>query len=411
MTYLYFAKHEFLITTIMKSFVFSIILTFWGFELLAQVKTHIDSVNYSWKAHQMLTESHKPNLLTFDFSDTLGIPFSKFWTQSGNDSLAGIYFYSWDATEKALNIHFNYSNRTKSNTNALLSYDWSKHQQSGSSFNPFLYSLDSVEGVFLDISAADAAKLVLNYRTVGLSDSAQVRFDLSDGNGRQTNWVSPKHTLKPSTSYQDVTFSWAESSNGNNEWNQDVSEAMDAWSTSWFGIDNGRTVGITGKPLANGLPGIGKGGVDIIPVDLSSICKFTMYINEKDIALSGIDTNFSIFIKSITIGDKLASTDDQIVFGHQNICSCCHYPWDTVSTKIVPNDLEIKIYPNPSKEFIKIETKATISQIEIINSVGIVVSQMTGQSHISVSNLDKGIYTVRATTNGYMALTGGFVKE
>jgi hypothetical protein len=405
----------------MKKILLSITAAFVSLGLFAQLKTnglsHTDSVTTMWKAQQLLTEMYKPQLVKFDFSGITNEIMSYFYVPSnanGNDSLDGIYKYSWDTTEYALNIHFNYSNRKKSNTEAFLSCDWSKHQQSGTSFNPFLHSLDSVEGVFIDMSGADAAKLVLHYRTVGLSDSAQIRFDLSDANGRQSNWVSPKHTLKPSTSYQDIEFSWAESSNGNNEWNQDVSEAMDAWSTSWFGIDNGRTVGITGKPLTNGLPGIGKAGVDIIPIDLSSICKFTMYINEGDIALSGVDTNFSIYFKSIQMGDKLACTDDQylISFTHGWYTACCgEICGHNDESAIVPNNLDFKIYPNPTKESIKIETKATISQVEIINSIGIVVSQTTGQSHISISNLAQGFYTVRATTNGYAVLTSSFIKE
>jgi hypothetical protein len=76
------------------------------------------------------------------------------------------------------------------------------------------------------------------------------------------------------------------------------------------------------------------------------------------------------------------------------------FKYDFILTAIkdysIPED--IKMYPNPAKEYVTIEFEGLSSErVEILNSAGIKVIDKTilsGQS-INISHLKTGIYTVR----------------
>jgi len=397
----------------MRTIILSIIILFVCFSISAQVKTqglttsssHLDSVNVMWNVNTRVRA--RPLVLTVDLTDTNYINKSNWGIQTDNDSMTDFVSYKWEAKEKALKLGFDYTNHVGNNLTSLF-FEWPHHNISNSIWNPFIET-DSLYGVFLDLTDPWSRFLTLTYKADGLDDSAYIRFDLTDANGRQSNFHSPRKKIYKDSNYHDITVSWVNDTNLNKESN--VLGLVDGWSTSWFGIDNGRKNSISGKLLPNGLPSIGKGGIDTIPLDLTKICKFNIYINDSLKANSGIDKKFDIYIKKIVIGDALSiGTTDEFIFGW---CGCEPWPWifDTVLTKNISEKQVIKIYPNPVKDHITLETKATISQIEIINSIGLVVLQSKGQSQISVTNLAKGFYIVKATTNDYAVLTGGFVKE
>ncbi|VBB48368.1 exported hypothetical protein [uncultured Paludibacter sp.] len=75
-----------------------------------------------------------------------------------------------------------------------------------------------------------------------------------------------------------------------------------------------------------------------------------------------------------------------------------------VKTSLTPveqikNDA-IKIYPNPAKNYINIQTKEDIKSIEIVNSAGSVVSISNGNVHVlSVNNLTNGTYIIKVKNN------------
>ncbi|MGC3979392.1 MAG: SUMF1/EgtB/PvdO family nonheme iron enzyme [Paludibacteraceae bacterium] len=59
-------------------------------------------------------------------------------------------------------------------------------------------------------------------------------------------------------------------------------------------------------------------------------------------------------------------------------------------------DNEVRIFPNPAKNYIHIETKGTIKSIEIINSTGSVVNTSYGNVNVlAVDNLTNGTYIVK----------------
>lgn len=66
------------------------------------------------------------------------------------------------------------------------------------------------------------------------------------------------------------------------------------------------------------------------------------------------------------------------------------------------NDNSIKIFPNPAKDFINIQTKKNIETIEIINSSGSTVLVTDGNNKtLSVNNLSNGLYIIRIKDNSH----------
>jgi uncharacterized protein YjdB len=287
--------------------------------------TNKDSVEILWNAHKKLTVDHKPTLITFDFSDTTNLSFTKFWTHSAanNNASLAFYKYSWDATEKALKIDIDFTlggtaTPPATNYSAILNYNWLKQVKgfNSVSFNPFINSGDSVEGVMLDLTNKYSRVFNLNYKVVNLRDSAQLRIDLGDANGRVSNNFSPKHTLHPSSSYQDVRFAWDRSDINYNEWNQDMKEMQDGWSSQWQTINTNRYSSVTGGAMVGGLPNLQQGGIGIYNLDTANIGEWDMYFDDGLIASQGTDVTFSVYINKIQIGDPAAQgTADEYVFG------------------------------------------------------------------------------------------------
>jgi glucose/arabinose dehydrogenase len=72
---------------------------------------------------------------------------------------------------------------------------------------------------------------------------------------------------------------------------------------------------------------------------------------------------------------------------------------------------ELQFYPNPSGNVLNISCGAHIEWLEIYDSFGKLVSQQQNSLSADVSELNPGIYTVRACTSGQENLCKKFVKE
>jgi len=57
--------------------------------------------------------------------------------------------------------------------------------------------------------------------------------------------------------------------------------------------------------------------------------------------------------------------------------------------------LNLSIYPNPTKNILKINSNTTISQIEIYNELGVVVLSNLNKNNIDISTLDQGLYFIK----------------
>lgn len=75
------------------------------------------------------------------------------------------------------------------------------------------------------------------------------------------------------------------------------------------------------------------------------------------------------------------------------------------------NKAEIVIYPNPVVDILKIVSENEVKQVEIINSLGIVVLVAEGSNSISVSNLPNGVYLLKAITVDNNVLINNFIKK
>jgi len=69
-----------------------------------------------------------------------------------------------------------------------------------------------------------------------------------------------------------------------------------------------------------------------------------------------------------------------------------------------PSIFKVKVYPNPAKDFITVDTPDTVSQILIANSIGQIVKSVNSKQKsekIDVSDLNDGLYFVKVeTTSG-----------
>ena len=262
----------------MKKFFLTVAVACCSFAMQAQLSatsTHLDSVYYLWNSHKRLTVDHKPTLITFDFSDTTTMPFSKLYAGSLLQNNTVIR-YSWDATEKALKVDIAYARHSDGNSSNVLGFDWTNWVKAETSerFNPFINADDYVEGIFLDMSAQSSRELVMNAKAVDLSDSATVSFCLLDANGRVSDFKRPQHTIKSSNTYSESTYKW--NVNGqSDEWNQDVNELIDGYTYNYLGVQNGRS-DVNNENKSVKLPVIAGSLVDKIKKNLSQQTKIIL---------------------------------------------------------------------------------------------------------------------------------------
>ncbi len=71
---------------------------------------------------------------------------------------------------------------------------------------------------------------------------------------------------------------------------------------------------------------------------------------------------------------------------------------------------ELAIYPNPATDYVQIQTKLQISQIEIINVAGQVIHKNRQSKTVDINKIPRGIYFLRASTNNGI-ITRTIIKE
>lgn len=69
------------------------------------------------------------------------------------------------------------------------------------------------------------------------------------------------------------------------------------------------------------------------------------------------------------------------------------------SQKLVENNLnQLEVYPNPTTGVVNIKTDLELEKIQVINSMGQVVSEQT-KHEFSIKSLSPGVYSLRIKTN------------
>lgn len=114
-----------------------------------------------------------------------------------------------------------------------------------------------------------------------------------------------------------------------------------------------------------------------------------------------------------TVNDTFANVDPTYVFnvGKAAVGALQHFAMATIAqldTKDVSlNSLEtVKVYPNPSKDFINIELPKGIKdfQVEITDMNGRLMSSTQNETRINVSTLTNGVYLCNIKTNSQTAV-------
>lgn len=83
----------------------------------------------------------------------------------------------------------------------------------------------------------------------------------------------------------------------------------------------------------------------------------------------------------------------------------------TSAVNLLNENLVFKIYPNPSKEYINIETKGNENfKVELLNLFGETLLTMNNQNEINISDLTKGLYIVKLTI-GSLNYVQKLIKE
>ncbi|WCO02339.1 aryl-sulfate sulfotransferase [Psychroserpens ponticola] len=73
-------------------------------------------------------------------------------------------------------------------------------------------------------------------------------------------------------------------------------------------------------------------------------------------------------------------------------------PCDVLSTEEFAFE-DVTVYPNPATDVIKVNSTHQINKIEIYNSLGAIISQVSNSNEINVSSYNSGIYFVRISSD------------
>jgi predicted outer membrane repeat protein len=93
-----------------------------------------------------------------------------------------------------------------------------------------------------------------------------------------------------------------------------------------------------------------------------------------------------------------------------------YYFEQTVFTATKENlgSLSLKVYPNPAKEYIKINSKHSVRKVTIVNLAGQLVwenSDINVNNKIDVSSFDNGLYIIKLVTEDGKVMTEKMIKE
>ena len=77
-----------------------------------------------------------------------------------------------------------------------------------------------------------------------------------------------------------------------------------------------------------------------------------------------------------------------------------------IGESIDENEVMFAIYPNPAKDYVKINSNASTFEYQLINSLGQVVisGSASGEHQIDVANINKGVYFLKVVAEGETAI-------
>ena len=168
---------------------------------------------------------------------------------------------------------------------------------------------------YIDMTDIANRTIAVYCKLVDNTDSATIRFDIFDVNGRYTNFdnSSCKKGIKPSVDFQKIVFNWSYDSGGDPNniggWNEDAPTFNDGYAGDFWGVKTGhwdRTIPVTGLPRVT----YGAGGY-LVPLEAAYIIpKFSFSTNGggktdswvKAMAAGTLDKDYSLLIQKIEFG-------------------------------------------------------------------------------------------------------------
>ncbi|MFV0471973.1 MAG: T9SS type A sorting domain-containing protein, partial [Paludibacteraceae bacterium] len=90
------------------------------------------------------------------------------------------------------------------------------------------------------------------------------------------------------------------------------------------------------------------------------------------------------------------------------------WKWDNAASGIetTTTEIDISVYPNPTNNVLKIDSKAIIAKIEILDTNGLLVKVVKGQATtIDVSNLTEGYYLIKFVTDDNRSIVKKIIKN
>jgi len=302
-------------------------------SLSAQTSTANNSFIAAWSAKHNTNNVFKRAVL--DFSDSNLIVE---WNNHKmiQPSTQNIHTISYDNTEHALKIAYTYiGDGTADNYDGAVTMGYgytrkndSTSQGSTNAFNPFLEN-DSIIGSYIDMSDVNNRSIRFTYKVknLDLTDSASIRFDLFDVNGRETNDNSSsiKKRLQTGNQWQTITCYWGYNSSNDpgyiTGWNQDALTFADGYSEKWWEISNGqnKTIATSGLPTPTSRP-------YTVPLDTNFILPQILFqINSgsksdswvRNMGMGKLDAQLDVYISSIEMGNFDATEAETYRFTSQ----------------------------------------------------------------------------------------------
>ena len=133
--------------------------------------------------------------------------------------------------------------------------------------------------------------------------------------------------------------------------------------------------------------------------------------NDKQTAF-GLTNNLKVTFANRIMSVMTTQTTSPQTFPLTNIQNLSFVPNTTTGIALTTNDNRIRLFPNPVKDELIIDSgQRLIENVEIVDLLGrIVISLKSLEASINVSNLHTGIYFVKIKTNRGV-VTEKFIKK
>lgn len=112
-----------------------------------------------------------------------------------------------------------------------------------------------------------------------------------------------------------------------------------------------------------------------------------------------------------TYGLPVMKAEGLEVLGTTSITTVRYYDQRFASLPEESENLKVDLYPNPATDFISIASKVPITNYQLLDAQGKVIATDSYHQHISVANLESGVYLIRLVSGNEVVGVKKFVKE